>query len=173
MVNPNKGFLDFNQIFQKVYDEDAESLRVLTTAEVVLPDNITVDIDHTEDSIRLGDGTNLLGSTVNDGLRGLNVYVVGSQTEGMKGGIKTHKISITSVPTAIIISPLSNRKALSIRVWVGSVVYFAESGAVGVNGYPKNELEEMVLSASDAGTMTLYAVCDAGETSELRVIELA
>lgn len=77
MSNPNKGFLDFNTIFQKVYDEGSERLRVDSSATVELPDDIDISIDHTEDSVAIGDGVNLLGSTVNDGVRGLNVYVVG------------------------------------------------------------------------------------------------
>lgn len=50
--------LDQNQIIQRAFDESSDALRVKTEATVVA-NAMEVIISDTDDSIRLGDGTNL------------------------------------------------------------------------------------------------------------------
>lgn len=54
----NYSSLDQNQIMQRAFDEAADALRVQTEA-VVVANAMEVVISDTDDSIRLGDGTNL------------------------------------------------------------------------------------------------------------------
>lgn len=54
----NYSSLDQNQIMQRAFDESSDSLRVQTEA-VVVANAMEVVISDTDDSIRLGDGTNL------------------------------------------------------------------------------------------------------------------
>lgn len=66
--------LDSNQVIQYVYDEATQSLRTTATA-VIVGGDLTVDTDHTEDSIRLGDGTDYLTSTHVGSDVALDVYI--------------------------------------------------------------------------------------------------
>lgn len=54
----NYSSLDQNQIMQRAFDESADALRVQTEA-VVVANAMEVVISDRDDSIRLGDGTNL------------------------------------------------------------------------------------------------------------------
>jgi hypothetical protein len=54
----NYSSLDQNQIMQRAFDEAADALRVQTEA-VVIANAMEVAISDRDDSIRLGDGTNL------------------------------------------------------------------------------------------------------------------
>ena len=54
----NYSSLDQNQIMQRAFDESADALRVQTEA-VVVANAMEVVISDQDDSIRLGDGTNL------------------------------------------------------------------------------------------------------------------
>lgn len=67
--------LDFQQAIRNVYDEALNRLRV---DAVVSIDGtaLEVDIQHTNDSIRLGDGTNYLTSTTIGGDVGLDVNII-------------------------------------------------------------------------------------------------
>ncbi len=67
--------LDSNQVIQYVYDETTQSLRTTATATIIGGD-LTVDTSHTEDSMRLGDGTNYLTSTTVGSKVGLDVSII-------------------------------------------------------------------------------------------------
>lgn len=76
--------LDANQVLQHAFDESTARLRV--DASIGLSDGINVDIDHAEDSIRLGDGINLVTTTVDGGTVGLDVNLI-SPVELIRDGI--------------------------------------------------------------------------------------
>jgi len=67
--------LDFQQVIQNIYDEPTNRIRV--DAEVTIG-SITVDLSHTTDSVRLGDGTNFLTSTTVGPKTALDVSVINS-----------------------------------------------------------------------------------------------
>lgn len=64
----NYSTLDQNQIMQRAFDESSDALRVQTEA-VVVANAMEVVISDTDDSIRLGDGTNLTGVTLDGALK--------------------------------------------------------------------------------------------------------
>lgn len=66
--------LDANQVIRSVYEVDKNCLRVCIDGTIDGPGGgIEVVIDHTNDSIRLGDGTNLTTATVSGSKVGLDV----------------------------------------------------------------------------------------------------
>ena len=75
MANPNPTLLDVNLIMQKAYDQTAERIRVdaIVTVEGTASEVI---ISHTDDSIRLGDGTNLVSVTNVGSKYGLDVNIL-------------------------------------------------------------------------------------------------
>lgn len=66
MPGPNTPYtqLDANQVLKQAFDESKDRLRVDTEATVTVAGQFEVAIDHTEDSVRLGDGVNLVTTTV-------------------------------------------------------------------------------------------------------------
>lgn len=73
------GELGGDNILRQVYDPPTESLKV-TGVSFDFPGGIEVIIDHTNDSIRLGDGTNLITATTNASKVGLDVNLIGSSS---------------------------------------------------------------------------------------------
>lgn len=76
MAAPPPSRLDGNQVLQHSFEDATGRIRV--DAEISL-DASTLDIviDHTNDSIRLGDGVNLVTTTTNSGKVGLDVNISG------------------------------------------------------------------------------------------------
>jgi len=70
--------LSQENILRDVHDTSTQSLRTTAQATIVVPGGLEVDIDHTSDSIRIGDGTNLITSTSASGKVGLDVNIVNS-----------------------------------------------------------------------------------------------
>ena len=81
MPNELKGY-DFPQVLRSVFDVDQNCLRVcIVSGSGGGPQPpFEVIIDHTNDSIRLGDGTTLFTGTTISGKTGLDVNVINSPT---------------------------------------------------------------------------------------------
>lgn len=73
MANNLKG-LDANQVIRSVYDISTNSLR--TTGSGGGSGPIDIIIDQSTDSIRLGDGTNLITGTTHGSKTGLDVNII-------------------------------------------------------------------------------------------------
>jgi hypothetical protein len=63
-------------ILRDVHDPVAQALRTNATATIVVPGGLEVAIDHDSDSIRIGDGVNLITSSNVSGKQGLDVNVI-------------------------------------------------------------------------------------------------
>lgn len=72
---PPASLLDGSQVLQHSFDDATGTLRTTATATIIGGD-MKVEISHTEDSIRLGDGTNFLTSTTIGGDVGLDVNLI-------------------------------------------------------------------------------------------------
>lgn len=72
--------LDYEQVIRQCFDEATDTLRTTAVATIVTPPAIEVIINHTSDSIRLGDGTYLFTGTQWNSKVGLDVNVLGVQT---------------------------------------------------------------------------------------------
>jgi hypothetical protein len=71
---------DANQVLKYSFDDATGTLRTTATATVVSGD-ITIESSHTSDSMRLGDGTNYIGSVTDSGQNGLSVNVNNSNLQ--------------------------------------------------------------------------------------------
>lgn len=91
--------LDSSQVIQHAYDETTQSLRTTATATIIGGD-LTVDTSHTEDSMRLGDGTNFFTSTTFGGKVGLDVALakpLSHLTDSIRIGDGVTLASVTTV----------------------------------------------------------------------------
>lgn len=95
MSAPPPATLDANQCIQGAYDEATGRLRTDATATIVTPPAIEVLIDQANDSIRIGDGTNLITATVLGPKVGLDVNIAG-------GTISVGPVSDSAYPTAVV-----------------------------------------------------------------------
>ena len=66
--------LSHENILRDIHDPVSQSIR--TTASAIIAPGLEIDINHTEDSVRLGNGTNFLTSTTVLGKIGLDVNVI-------------------------------------------------------------------------------------------------
>lgn len=86
--------LDGFQVLKLVYDEAINRLRVDMGANITLGGELEVAIDHTTDSIRLGDGTSLITATTIGPKTGLDVNIIA----GGGGSVSVTLDSFTKVP---------------------------------------------------------------------------
>jgi hypothetical protein len=174
MAHTNDSKLDFQQILKYVYDSDEHCLRTDAKATIV-GGELEVIVDHTNDSIRLGDGTDFLTSTTVGSDIGLDVNIIGGEIAigGLAGPIATGAVTVTDTPTKIPASALSGRETVSFRNWGKNVVYFGNSSVTVANGYPRLRYEEIMMDVTDDTDVEVYAVCESGKTSEVRVMEIA
>lgn len=169
----SRSLLDPPQIIQDAYDDTTHSFR--TTANVTLPPEQQISIDAQDDSIRLGDGTNLNTLTTVNAKVGIDVNLIGGVVSsiGLQTGLKAQALTITDVPTKIPNTDLASRNGMCVRVWGNAAVYFGASNVSAAQGYPKRQYEEFIVDIKDNASVDLYGVCDTGLTSEVRVFEIA
>jgi len=85
--------------------------------------------------------------------------------------IKTSVITVTAVAALIPTENLKNRKALSIRNWSDTeTVYIGTDSVTVVTGYPILPKEPFPLDLGSGSNV--YAICDTGQTAEVRIIEV-
>ncbi len=197
--------LDAAQVIRRAYDEslnrirvDAEVTAVIGTVDVIInsaTDNIAIStpsgnfllinpdgsinvnsaIDQSVDSIKLGDGVNLITSTAISSKHGLDVNVIGGEFQplGLKTSIKSSTLTITDVASAVPVSSLVNRNTMAVRIIGTKTVYFGDSSVTSSTGYPKYQLEEIFIDIKDNPSVKLYAICAAGETCIVKILEIA
>lgn len=74
--------LSSENVLRDVHDQVTQSLRTTASATIVVPGGLDVAIDHTEDSIRLGNGTNFITSTSATGKVALDVNLINTSDIG-------------------------------------------------------------------------------------------
>lgn len=85
--------LNGDNILRDVHDVANQALRTTAVASIIIPPNITVAISHTEDSVRLGDGTSFISSTGLIGKTALDVAPLNSVINNLS-------VSILSMPSS-------------------------------------------------------------------------
>lgn len=175
--NPNVTLLDPGQIAKRVYDESEDRIRV--DAQLNIGGSSDIVITHLDDSIKIGDGTKLVTATTVSGKNGIDANIIGGvvsgnfTSAGLQTGLKTTVMTVTSTAQALPVTPLANRNSLSVRIIGSNTVYFGDSNVTSSNGYPKYQNEEISLDIKDNSAVYLYAICAGGQTSEVRILELA
>jgi hypothetical protein len=172
-------FRDPGQVLKDAFDPLTQRLRVdaqLSASSVT----IDVAIDHANDSIRIGDGTNLATITQVGADYGLDVNIIsgsvtGSFTQsGLSIGIKCQAITVTDSATKIPLASLAGRNSISIRVMGASKVYFDDLTVLSSKSYPKFQYEELIVDVKNTNAATeIWGICDTGLSSEIRIMELA
>lgn len=168
--------LDYQQVIRRSFDVDNDALRV--DASLVMGENEVV-INQGDDSVAIGDGSTLYTGTDISGKHGLDVNIIaGSVTgefseSGLKNALKTQSYTVTDIITAIPPVPLINRNSMSIRIVGTGTIYFGNSSVTSSNGYPKGSGEEISLDIKDNTNVQLYAVCDSGQSVEVRILEVS
>ena len=150
MANPNPTLLDQNQILQRSFDEIEERLRVETQAIISVEGGVVeVAIDQATDSIRIGDGTNLVTTTTSgpevgldvnvinpinveiDAVDGDSVMFVGTE-DGTPSGVQ-HTARITSNNKLQVEDIAGNASLVSIDSKLTSPLSVAQSGTWNIN----------------------------------------
>lgn len=180
MPAPAPSKLDSNQVLPAAFDDATGKLRVDAQVTSNIAGPVEIIIDQTSDSIRLGDGTKLVTATAVGPQTGLDVNLIGGIVSGtftptgLGTGLQFTKVTVTSTPTKVTPSPLANRNGITIRNWGDKTVYFgADSSVSSATGYPKMTKEEIALDIRGESNVELWVVCAAGDTSEIRIFEVA
>lgn len=166
--------LDYQQVLRRVYDKENDLLRTNANITIDGSGGLDVVISDLNDSVAIGDGAgNLAGITDVNGENGLNVKVLDGEfsATGLKNSLKTTKMTITDVAQQVPNIPLINRNGISIRVLGANTVYFGNNTVTTNNGYPKLQWEEVILDIKDS--IAIYAVCEAGKTCDIAVMEVS
>lgn len=115
-ANPNKSNLDFQNIFQRAFDESTDRLRTDSTATIVTPPAIEVAIDAATDNIAIigiSDGTDSLNIN-SDGSLNVNVN---DATDEQVISLFAEQLSVLSAVDTLILSytvPSSHNLFLNI-----------------------------------------------------------
>lgn len=134
---------------------------------------IDVDLDHSEDSVRLGDGTNLFtGTTVGSDV-GLDVNVINDPSVANSDLVTSAQAGVDDTVGGVnlIATALTARKRLFIQNLGSAVVYIGKSGVTPATGYPMIKGAELQLAVGAA--IDVYGICDSGKSAETRHIELS
>lgn len=164
--------LDPGQVLKKSFNDVTERLKVEL-------DGFSISIDHSSDSIRIGDGSSLVGTTTVGSEVGLNAVIIGGvvsgnfQATGLSTGFRTQSVLVGDTPTKVPPAALMNRNGISVRVIGSEEVFFGTSNVTVNNGYPKKQFEEIILDVKDNSAVELYAVVAPGKSCEVRVMEIA
>lgn len=178
MVTPDQwSKLNQQTIFQRAFDESTDTLR--TTATIgEFTGEISVDFSATDgDTVAISDPQgNIVTTTVDGPKTGMDVNVL-NQLEttptGLSKSIKTSAVVITDVAQKVPATALLDRNTMSVRIVGSSTVYFGGDDVTVNNGYPKFQYEDFIADVRDNPDVFIWAVCEPGQTCEVRVIEIA
>lgn len=140
--------------------------------------NVEVDLDHTQDSVRLGDGTTLFTGTTVGPDTGLDVYILNTDLAINDAALadtailtSAESLGVAGTAQNVVSSVLANRKYLYIRNESNKEMYIGPSGVTAANGFP--------LSAKAVAELRIGASVDvefvgrAGETPDIRTMQLS
>lgn len=181
--NPNISRLDAAQIADRVFDPLNDRIRV--DANVTASGATEVIITHTNDSIRLGDGTDLVTTTAVGPDVGLDVNILGGTVSGTftPSGLftagKITTMNVTDSAIALPSTPLSGRNSLSLTnlsltdtLYIGFSTGVTANRTIGINaGWEVGPQEGFNLDIQD--DIIIYGITETGKTILIKVMELA
>ena len=127
--------------------------------------DLNVQSDHTGanfDSIRIGDGTELVAISTNNDMQ---------VSDTAQTSIKVTAEPCNDVASQIVATPLTERKEVTFQNTGSKPVYLGPVGVTASTG--------LCVGRGDSATfkwganVAIYAICDSGQTSTLRVLEAA
>ena len=114
----NLSSLDANQVIRNVHDEDSNSLRVSVVNDSGDPDmGVEVVISHTDDSIRLGDGTSLVTSTTVGADVGLDVNLINQDLDTRDLDANQDNVAISDGTNTASVTPEGRLNVSSIALF--------------------------------------------------------
>lgn len=152
MAPPTPSLLDFTQILQRVFNEPEGKLRVDSTATVVAG-SIECIIDQADDSIRIGDGTNLVTTTSSGGKVALDVNVVSAAS------VTTPFIEnfvVVAANTEVSLAIPDNTQNLIIKSRLGKLQIAFAAGQTFTKYLTLNKGANYVLDNLRTSSLTLY-----------------
>lgn len=181
MAAPAPSQLDADQCIRGAYDDSTGTLRTTANVDITVPSGLEVAISAENDSIAIGDpdGNLVTIAPGTDPTRtGLDVNVISGVSgdftpNGLKTGLRTQKIIVGDTPTALPAVALTDRNGISVRVWGTSTIFVGDSSVTADQGYPRRQFEEIQLDITNAASVTLYGICESGQSCEVRIIEIA
>lgn len=188
--NPNLSKLDDTQILNRVFDPLNDRLRTdaQITGNISGPQEII--INHVDDSISIGDGTDLVTTTTVGADVGLDVNVIGGSVSisgaitgeftptGLRTAIKITTMNITDTATPLPATALFARNAMVVTnkditevLYVGPASVTADTVVGTTSGHEVNPGEGFNLDIQD--DIVLYGIAPAGKTILVKITELA
>lgn len=177
--------LDPGQIIKDAYDEATQEFRVRAQITANIAGAQEVIISHTDDSIRLGDGTDLVTTTTVGPDVGLDVNVIaGSFTgeftqTGLKVSGRNTTMDVSDVAITLPAAPLTARNSLSLTnlstvdtLYIGFASNVTPDRALGTTaGWEVGPNEGFNLDIQD--NILIYGITEAGKTVRIKIMELA
>ena len=109
------------------------------------------DLLHTQDSVRLGDGTAFFTSTTVGADLGLDVYMLNDpSTANTAIATAANPLTAANVAEDVVVSPLANRKTLFVYNNGNKKIYVGESGVSDADGFPISPGSYLELKAGSA-----------------------
>lgn len=182
--NPNPSFLDASQIIQRSFDGNNDRIRVDAEVSATFGE-AEVNVSHIDDSIRLGDGVDLVTTTTVLGDVGLDVNVISGSISGeftptgLKVQGKMTTVDITDTASAIPSIALSQRNSLSIAnlstidtLYIGFSSSVTADSSLGNNaGWEVGPSEGFNIDIQD--DIVIYGIAETGKTIRVKIMELA
>lgn len=136
------------------------------------------DITHVSDSIRLGDGTSLITSTLEGGKQALDVYVANEVSVNDAALANTaianaaNTLGVADTAEDVVASPLTDRKYLFIRNMDNKQIYVGANGSTtAAAGFPLSPGSILELRAG--ASIDIEFVGSTAATPEIRTLELS
>ena len=131
------------------------------------------DLAHTQDSIRLGDGTSLITSTLEGAKQALDVYVANSidVDDGLANtAIDAGSETIGTAQSEIMATPLASRKYAFLYNNGNREMFIGQTGVLASTGFPLPPGSMLELRIGDA--IDIFAIADAAG-QDLRTLEFS
>lgn len=150
MPGPNTPYtsLSSHQVLQQSFDETRDLLRVGVVGATLDPIQVggmSIQISHTEDSVRLGDGTNYITSTTNGLKIGTDVNIINTSllvNQGTPASIaNAWTVKITDGTDNVILTPVKTAQNTSANDF--GVITFGYNSDANPTKYRPIKVDEM------------------------------
>jgi hypothetical protein len=150
-----------------------------TSPWVVSATNLDIrDLTHVSDSMRLGDGTDLITSTLSGGKQALDVYIANAGSIDVDDSLANTAIFTEARAVSTTAINLTAAAAIAGRKWLyvanegNKSMYIGPSGVSAANGYPLHMGQQSEYRIGAA--VTVQIIGEAGASSEdIRVMQLS
>lgn len=163
--NPTISQLDPGQIIKRVYDEANDQIRTGATIVAEIG-SIDVSISQVDDSIRIGDGTDLVTTTTIGSSTGLDVNVISSTATSVQiDGLDAFQSSVYTIDNITILQlfnpAFTNRSVVTMKAVCTGTNYISikENSNPLTIGWPLFNGDTLQMDLK--GTQNIYAIATA------------